>query len=88
MIFPQDGDPHPLTTSFDQTDLETLRSELLQSGLDLWQAGRTRQQLFDGSRLWRVCRRRAECGKPHRIGKAARWSACAMNLGSLPCSCS
>ena len=28
-----------LQTSFDQTDLETLRSELLQSGLDIWQAG-------------------------------------------------
>ncbi len=28
-----------LTTNFDSTDLESLRDELLRSGLDLWQAG-------------------------------------------------
>jgi hypothetical protein len=40
MSFPEDNDRAlPLHNSFDQTDLETLRSELLQSGLDIWQAG-------------------------------------------------
>ena len=34
-----DRTPPPLTTNFDTTDLETLRDELLRSGLDLWQAG-------------------------------------------------
>ncbi len=39
MSFPDQDDRAPLTTSFDKTDLESLRSELLQSGLDIWQAG-------------------------------------------------
>lgn len=41
MSFPDQDDrkPPPLTTNFDSTDLETLRDELLRSGLDLWQAG-------------------------------------------------
>ncbi len=34
-----DRTPPPLTTNFDSTDLETLRDELMRSGLDLWQAG-------------------------------------------------
>ena len=35
----KDFAPPQLTTDFDRTDLQTLRSELLQSGLDIWQAG-------------------------------------------------
>ncbi len=41
MSFSPEDNPKspPLQTSFDNTDLETLRDELLRSGLDLWQAG-------------------------------------------------
>ncbi len=39
MSFLDDDRSDPLQTTFDQTDLENLRSELLQSGLDIWQAG-------------------------------------------------
>ena len=34
-----DSDMKPLATDFDQTDLEALRNEMLQAGLDCWQAG-------------------------------------------------
>ena len=40
MSFPDEQErANPPQHGFEQTDLETLRTELLQSGLDLWQAG-------------------------------------------------